>query len=238
MQSSKNKIITVIVAAYKAKLYIAEALTSVLEQELPEGWELCLMLGVDSCKETLAESLRLSDNRLNIYMMEKNRGTYITFNTMMSKQSGDIIVRFDADDVMLPGFLKETIRQMKEGHNFLRFKFQCMDWKGRRYNSFGLSHGQIAFTNKVWEKLGGFQPWKCAADTEFCYRAESLFKHKYLEDRTYMLYRRTESQLTAAKATSMASPYRKSRHAYIENMKLAKTYFRVTPLTGRSRKVA
>ena len=99
-----------------------------------------------------------------------------------------------------------------------------------------LTHGQISFTRELWDHIGGFQPWRCGADTDFCHKAEKSkgFKHKRLENRAYMLYRETHTQLTSAPSTGMASAYRKTRQDQIERTRREKTWYPGVPLMSEA----
>ena len=161
--TSKNKIITVIVAAYKAERFIDEALSSILAQELPEGWTLQLLLGIDGCQKTKKAVQKIKDPRLTKYMMKRNRGTYITFNTMMKYAKGEVITRFDADDIMYQGMLMSGILEVSKGVDLL--KFRCKEFPGKG-NSFRIPHGILMFKRNVYDAVGGFQCVECVASSE------------------------------------------------------------------------
>ena len=61
---------------------------------------------------------------------------------------------------------------------------------------------------EVWEKLGGFKPWKCAADSEFFTRAKFFgFKKAAIHQHRYMR-RVHENSLTQLKDTAIKSDVR------------------------------
>ena len=92
--------VSVLMAAWKSKDYIEQAICSVLDQRLPKGMSLELIVGVDNCKETYDVVEKINDSRVGILFMNQNVGTYKTFNTMLQYASGDFIFRFDSDDVV------------------------------------------------------------------------------------------------------------------------------------------
>jgi cellulose synthase/poly-beta-1,6-N-acetylglucosamine synthase-like glycosyltransferase len=101
--------ISIIITAYKAVKYIKETLDSILNQiwfNINDNWE--ILLGVDGCDETLnyLHSIRKNYKNLRIFMMKKNKGTYITSNTMMSIAKYDYLLRFDSDDIMNPNLIE------------------------------------------------------------------------------------------------------------------------------------
>ena len=87
--------------------WLAEAVRSVLEQELPEGWRLELLLGIDGCPESLAEARRCAtDLRVGIVSMPRPVGTYAVANALLRHAVGELVTRSDADDVQLSGRLE------------------------------------------------------------------------------------------------------------------------------------
>jgi glycosyltransferase involved in cell wall biosynthesis len=67
--------------------YIKETLDSIYEQiyfKKNDDWE--ILIGIDGCNETLKYVHSIMENykNLRVFMMEENRGTYITTNTIMS----------------------------------------------------------------------------------------------------------------------------------------------------------
>ena len=212
MRNSKKKIITVIVAAYKAEDFIHECLASIIKQKLPRGWRLQLILGIDCCEKTreAVEKLRASPpfNRscLEVYYMQKNRGTYVTFNTMMQFAKGSVICRFDADDVMCKDFLKDGLLEVKQGSALLTFKCKMFPLEAVR-----IPHGILMFTKTLWDAVGGFQPWRCGADTDFLQRvgANPSLVNTQLKDRIYFhVHRRNNDSLTTNSVTGSGTLYR------------------------------
>ena len=232
-----NRIISVIVTAYKAEEFVFEAINSILKQDLPKGWELELIVGVDSCPSTLKAIKARNHKAFSTYMMNKNRGTYITFNTMMQFVKGSIICRFDADDVMRKDMLKNTIREVARGAAMVRYK--CRMIPGYKTK---IAHGIVSFTRKLWGAVGGFQPWRCGADTDFVHRVNinPILTSVQLKDQIYVdVYRRDSSSLTTNRETGVGTPYRKMIQEQVrKNYKFSKIYnFKNMPLVGSSYKV-
>ena len=76
--------VSVIIAAYAAEKFIGEALESILMQNIPEGYKLDVIVGVDGCDETWNAVCALNYENVRYLKMESNQGTYITFNTITS----------------------------------------------------------------------------------------------------------------------------------------------------------
>ena len=96
------KKVSIVIAAFDAEAFIGDALRSILLQQLPYNYSLEIIVGVDGCQKTWESVKPFRKYGIRIIKMAFNYGPYITFNTMMNYSSGDVIVRFDADDVMLP----------------------------------------------------------------------------------------------------------------------------------------
>jgi len=238
----KNKIITVIVAAYKAERFIDQALSSILAQELPEGWTLQLLLGIDGCQKTKKAVQKIKDPRLTKYMMKRNRGTYITFNTMMKYAKGEAISRFDADDIMYQGFLYDALLKIEEGYSLIRYKLDVIDQNNKVKGSYPLGYGMVTFSRYAWDIVGGYQPWRCAADSEMINKIHSNPKLKSfsLTNKAYVGYRSFDgsNSLTRAKATTFGSSSRNQKSSYIARANEAwrsgkNLSIKTTPLTGK-----
>ena len=122
--------ISIIITAYKMEKYIKFTLDSISEQtwfKNHNNWE--ILIGVDACNETLKylHSIIKNYSNMHVFMMEENRGTYITTNTMMSIAQYDNLLRFDADDIMF-SYLVELIMKESESKNFDRVLFKSKNF--------------------------------------------------------------------------------------------------------------
>lgn len=108
-----NDLISVILPAYNAEKYLAEAIESVLVQTY-ENFEL-IMINDGSKDNTLQimQEYAAKDFRIKIISQE-NKGLPLTLNVGIDYAQGDIIARMDADDVMLPDRLEYQYDFLKE----------------------------------------------------------------------------------------------------------------------------
>ncbi|WP_083901441.1 glycosyltransferase family A protein [Azospirillum sp. B4] len=211
--------ISVLIAAFRARRWLGDCLDAVFAQPLPAGWRLQVLLGVDGCDDTLDYIGTAPYPALQKVHLRRNRGTYVTFNTLMQYAEGDLIARFDADDVMLDGYLRRHIEAQEEGAD-LTFSWSVYtdedlrptssipalpDYRPESGHLRKGSHGQFVAKRHVWERLGGFRAWPCGADTEFLIRAEVAgFRKAVLEEFLYL--RRTHrGSLTAHPETNYES---------------------------------
>lgn len=223
--------ISVLIAAYDARRWLGDSLDAIFAQTLPAGWRLQVLLGIDGCADTLdwVEAARYPD--LAVVYLRRNRGTYVTFNTLMPYAEGDLIARFDADDVMRDGYLAAHIDAMHNGADL------SMSWsiytdehlrpssmvpalpdyrpeKGERRMG---TDGQFVARRAVWERLGGFRPWRCTADSEFVIRAQAAgFRVVVLEQFLYL--RRTHAR---SLTTDPATNYQSQTRARMRDLTLA-----------------
>ena len=209
--------LSIIVTAYKAKNFIKETLDSISNQTyFINNTNYEILIGVDGCEETLNYLYTIMENysNLKIFMMEKNYGTFITTNTIMSIAKYDNLIRFDSDDIMLPNLI-EFVMKESENENIDSIKFLMED--------FGLStsirytFGQFLIKHWIFDYFGGFMPWVCAADQEFFDRLKFIMTLKKIP--IILMKRRVhDNNLTVNKKTTFGSDVRKWNIKYIENI--------------------
>jgi glycosyltransferase involved in cell wall biosynthesis len=215
------KKVSILISAFNAEFFISDAIRSILLQELPQYYSPEIIIGIDGCQKTWESIKAFRKFGVKIIKMAFNYGPYVTFNTIMNYSSGDIIARFDADDVMLPGYLKGQIELMETDHRvkmtrtwsiytdkyFVTVSAKLADGKhtakdGKRYSG---SDGQFMMRKEVWNSLGSFKPWRCFADTDFLTRSK-LAGFKIDEIKNHLYVRRVhDNSLTALKETSYNS---------------------------------
>lgn len=212
--------VSVCITAYKAEEYIKECLDSVLKQtwfKKHKNWE--IIVGIDGCEKTLEymKTIMHLYKNIKVLMMDSNRGTYITSNSIMSAAKYENIFRFDSDDIMCPD-LVETVMNNKDICSMVRYHFQNF---GGSNKGKGVAHGTIYIKKSVFMKYGGFRPWPCGADTEIYYRLKHIENVKNIPD-MLMLRRVHDESLTHAENTGMKSELRKKYKDFIEHMKVKK----------------
>lgn len=97
---SKSLMVSVLMTAYNREKYIAEAIKSVLVSTYT-NWELII---VDDCSidqtVSIAKSFAGIDDRIKVYVNEKNIGDYPNRNKAASYAIGKYIKYLDADDML------------------------------------------------------------------------------------------------------------------------------------------
>ena len=201
--------ISIIITAYKMEKYIKKTLDSISKQtwfKKSNDWE--VLIGVDACNKTLKylHSIMGNYKNLRVFMMEENKGTYITTNTMMSIAKYDNLLRFDADDIMLPNLVEIVMKKSKNCDRIV-FKYQNFR-KDSQKKKILWSYGQIFIKHWVFDYFGGFMPWRCEGDAEFIFRVDKFITvHKI--NKILFKKRIHDSNLTVSKKTSMTSVFRK-----------------------------
>ena len=211
--------ISIIITAYKMEKYIKTTLDSISLQtwfKNHNNWE--IIIGIDACNKTLNYLHKIIKNYKNIriFMMEDNRGTFVTTNTMMSIAQYDHLLRFDSDDIMLP-FLVDFVMKQSESNNYDMILFKAKNFGKKIRNKVIWAEGQLFMKHWVFDYFGGFMPWRCAADTEFIKRVGKFVKFKKIKK--ILLRRRIHnSNLTVQKKSRMNSVFRLWHVNYINNV--------------------
>lgn len=104
-------LITVLMPAYNAERYIAEAIASVLAQTFTD-FEL-LIIDDGSTDGTAAVIASFSDPRIRLIRNPQNLRLIATLNNGIALAAGRYIARADADDVNLPTRLEQQFRFME-----------------------------------------------------------------------------------------------------------------------------
>ena len=206
-----NNGVSICIAAYDVCEFIKESLDSVVSQtwfKTHDNWE--IIVGIDGCEKTLEYLKPIMHNykNLKVLMMDSNKGTYVTTNTLMKNASYENIFRFDADDIMFPD-LVETVMNKKEDASIVRYGYV-------NENSNGIHKGAIFIKKSIFLKYGGFRPWKCSGDVELCTRLKHVEKYKEIAD-ILCYYRINENSLTRSGETVVGGELRKNYHLQIRN---------------------
>jgi glycosyltransferase involved in cell wall biosynthesis len=214
----------VVVAAKQAQPWIAQCVSSALAQVGPPGWRIGVVVGVDCCPSTAQALGKVSDPRLAVRYFPRHVGPYVIFNSLACTSTADVLLRFDADDVMLPGYIAKQLARLDAPLSpavVQTWSVFVDPWlrpcsaelaDGSRTNLDGkrmqASHGQFLITRSVLQRLGSCQPWPCHADTEFLQRARwSGIRMELVPEHLY--FRRVHPKsLTAAAGTGYRSQLR------------------------------
>jgi len=210
LQITAKKIpFSIIVTAYNTQDYIEECLDSIEKQTYfinNNNFE--VLVGVDGCQNTFNKVNQIKDKyrNLKIHMMSENKGTYITTNTLINLAKNENIIRFDSDDIMTPNLVSEVVKDKKDCDIALLGSLDIIN--GKIGTNFLITEGIAYFKKSVMDNvLGGYMPWRCAADTELIKRAVN--KVKIIQIKKALFYRRIHSEsLTQRRDTGYNSDIR------------------------------
>lgn len=210
----ENDGVSICLTAYNVPDYIKECLDSIQNQTWfkdHDNWE--VLVGIDGCEKTAEVVAPLLKNYKNTraFMMDKNVGTYITTNTMMSMAKYRNVLRFDSDDIMCPDMI-EKIMENKDNYDAVRFHLQNFGLNNREYQACG----QIFMKKSIFKEFGGYRPWPCSADSELLVRLKKYASILELDD-ILMLRRAHSESLTRNKKTNFKSNIRKKYLQFVRD---------------------
>lgn len=108
---SYQPLVSVIMAAYNAQIYIIEAINSLLAQTY-SNWEL-LVINDGSKDNTENEVLKFSDARIR-YFKQENKGVSAARNVGLENMQGAIFCMLDSDDTMPPHSIEARVGKFLE----------------------------------------------------------------------------------------------------------------------------
>jgi glycosyltransferase involved in cell wall biosynthesis len=169
---TKKPRISVLMPAYNAEKYIAEAIESILKQTYKD-FELIIVDDAstdDTAK--IIKSYAKRDKRIKYYKNEKNSGVTITLNNGLKHCSGDYIARMDSDDVSMKKRFEEQVREMDKGSDLIGTNITFIDENGkksgtRKYSNeidkviiieSPLAHPTVMFRKEFLKKTGNYRP--------------------------------------------------------------------------------
>jgi cellulose synthase/poly-beta-1,6-N-acetylglucosamine synthase-like glycosyltransferase len=202
------KICAACIAAYDCAEFLPDLLKSLKSQIPLEGWEYDIRLGVDACPKT---SAYLTRKKIRHYMAVKNVGHLILRNALIYLRPADVYIYFDADDFMLPEYVKKNIQAAMKYKLVMPKKINVNEKLQNHKNRGPVieNGGAMTFTHDVLAAVGGFSPYRCAGDTDLMRRAEMAGYKIHVIDEALYLRRAHKKCLTKAVITRIGSQYRK-----------------------------
>jgi len=220
--------ISILITAFQAQDFIDRCLYSIETQTYfkdNDNYE--VLIGVDGCEPTLTAiqeiMLRRGFRNIRVFMMDSNKGTFITMNTLIDLYKYNQFIRFDADDIMRTTMV-ERIMDEKDGYDLVRYFYHNFHNNGEPaepYLQKDVMYGQGCsyFKRRVFDVVGGYMPWLCGADSEILYRIERTGILKTMKINEVLFERRLhDHNLTISPKTGLQSPLRKHYANVIKNM--------------------
>jgi len=218
--------ISIIITAFNNDKYIDECLYSVVDSFKDYDYE--ILLGIDNCEITtnhILNNYKGHSKNIKFYFFKERYGTYIIRNTLVKETKYENLLFFDSDDVMLPVMSKLIIKYMS---HFDMIKPMLSQFKDK-YNlndpklltqktTFG--EGVFGIKKSLFFEMNGFEPWICAADSEFNWRVMCNGKRIKHVEQVCFLYRRHSESLTNNNDTNLRSRLRHEYHLITKNKKI------------------
>jgi glycosyltransferase involved in cell wall biosynthesis len=206
-----DKKISIVIPTFNNVEFINETLDSIINSlgETPAE----ILVGIDNCEKTL-DFIKENyyDVRIKFFYFSKNIGPYIIKNTLANISKSDVLLFFDSDDIMSDtmiddilsiigkyDYCKPMMLNFNHGKNYLSYNVKTT----KKYGE-----GVFAIKRNVFLYLNGFEPWRCAADSDFMIR---LQKNRYklkLTERISMYRRIHSNSITVTPQTSYSSNLR------------------------------
>ncbi len=110
--TSTTPLLSIIVTSYNHEKYIGAAIKSLLDQNFKD-FEL-IVVDDASSDDSLEVIKNISDDRIKLISLEKNRGVCTACNLAMQNISGKYVKLFASDDIALPDTLGKQIKFLEE----------------------------------------------------------------------------------------------------------------------------
>lgn len=213
--------LSIIISTYKNTQYLDDCFNSIIESIGNKTVE--VLIGIDSCMESYNFVLgKTYPSNFKFYFFKKNNGPYIVFNSLSKISKSDNIMFFGSDDIMDKNMVGDVIDGLN-GYDcvkpvYIDFKDgDIININSKKY----LGEGVFGVKKSIFNYLNGFEPWMCAADSDFMGR---LYKNRYKLRYTNRInfYRRIHKNgLTSRPDTGMSSPLRAQYAKLSRNKKVA-----------------
>jgi glycosyltransferase involved in cell wall biosynthesis len=217
-----KKGVSIIIPTFQVPEYLSECINSILSQKVDFNYE--ILIGVDGCELTLNHINENSElfKMTKPYYFEDNSGPFIVKNNLICKTKYKYILFFDSDDLMGDGMLQIFYNQILET-DVIKFKYVEL-FNGKPKGGLKLAHGVLGVNKKIFDKLIGFENWRCAADTEFLERLSfNNFTTKTIENTSF--YRRLHTKnLTIDSKTNYSSELRNSYVSILNKKRVTSTW--------------
>ena len=203
----ENAGISIIVPAWKADEFIERMLQSFYKQDNKYGTQMEILIGVDGCADTRRKLAKLKlPNWVRVFWFPENHGPYLVINTLATKAKHPYLMFFGADDTALPQLLDQH-RVARANADAVQ---QLIEGRKRACGAIGI------WKDAFHQKMGGYLPWRCQADSEFNHRARRMGLRYVVTARSTMRQGRHDNQLTRREDTGMNSSLRR-RYKWLQH---------------------
>lgn len=187
-----DDLVSIIMPCYNVEKYLIEAIESVLKSTYTRFELIAINDGSTDNTIKILQTYASSDRRIKIINRKMNKGLVYTLNEGIVHAHGNIIVRFDSDDIILPNTIQQQVEKLKSGCDFVFGDAYIIDEDGLEYGrTYTLKyskrlkelpfinriiHSTVAFKKELIKMYGNYDI-SCVGyeDQELWYR---FYKHK------------------------------------------------------------
>jgi glycosyltransferase involved in cell wall biosynthesis len=204
--------VTLGIATYNRHDYLAEAISSTLDQDFSDLEVLVVLDGTTNAATDAVLASFGDEPRLRVIRHETNRGIAAAYNTFVSEGRGELIAMIGDDDLCLPGRIRRQV-EIFDRHpetGVVHGDAVVIDSAGRQtgvwpsaeftpsalIQSFFRSHNHIVdptrmVHRRVYEAVGGYDDrYPLANDFEFFLRAGRRFRFRHVSGGPLVAVRR------------------------------------------------
>jgi glycosyltransferase involved in cell wall biosynthesis len=197
--------ISIIIPTYNNIEYLGESLNSIINSGKNHNIE--ILVGIDGCEKTLNYvKQKTYPDFVKFHYFNSNNGPYDIKNTLTKISNSEKIIFFDSDDIMTDTTIDEVVVNLGR-YDLVRLKYKEIR-DNRTSDKTNFHEGAIGINKTLFLSMNGFEPWMCAADSDFLGRIYKRKPRIYHTKNLSMYYRRHNTSLTLKKETGMASPLR------------------------------
>ena len=201
--------LTIIISTYLNTQYLEECFGSIINSIGEKKVQ--VLVGIDSCLESKEHIESHSyPSYFEFFFFEKNNGPYIVFNTLSKLALSKNLLFFGSDDIMNLNMIEDSINGLMT-HDCVKPYYTNFN-DGKPFDSQTKKHvgeGVFAIKKDIFEYMNGFEPWMCAADSDFMGRLYGTKQYKFKFTNKINFYRRIHKNgLTSRPDTGMGSKLR------------------------------
>lgn len=178
-------LVSVLVTAYNGGAHVRQALQTLLAQTHAH---LQILVANDASTDntwTHLSALQVTDERLHIFNLPRNVGTYAAKSLLLQFAQGEYVVCHDADDLVDPTFvatslaaLQADLRRVAVISNWFRVDEELRIFPGavrRFWPLLSINHSSLMLRTAVLRQMGGWDVPRVGADTELFERVRAIY---------------------------------------------------------------
>jgi teichuronic acid biosynthesis glycosyltransferase TuaG len=165
---SVKPLVSVVVPAYNASLFIKETIDSILSQSY-QNFEI-IVINDGSTDNTEGVVKTISDGRLQYYV-KRNEGVSVARNYGLTLTKGTYIIFFDADDLMFPDFIEKRAEKLQSN--------SALGFCSGEVKTFPIENSNVVFgaCDDIPEKILLYDITVSTCPSNYMYKKSSLLEY-------------------------------------------------------------